>query len=86
MNTNKVRTVYIYYLFNFYFHRGGWSEGLNKGNEAKTGADVTASGPLYQMRPYPNPGAVLRANAEARKHSPPPKEIQPSRPKDKPSH
>lgn len=63
--------------------RGGWSEGLSKGNEAKTGADVTAAGPLYQMRPYPNPGAVLRANAEARKHSPPPKE---SRSKDKSSH
>lgn len=43
--------------------RGGWSDGLSKGNEAKTGADVTAAGPLYQMRPYPNPGAVLRANA-----------------------
>ncbi|XP_014241016.1 polyglutamine-binding protein 1 [Cimex lectularius] len=43
--------------------RGKWSDGLERGNEAKTGADVTASGPLYQMRPYPNPGAVLRANA-----------------------
>lgn len=66
--------------------RGGWSEGLSKGNEAKTGADVTAAGPLYQMRPYPNPGAVLRANAEARKHSPPPKESQSARPKEKSSH
>lgn len=45
--------------------RGGWSDGLSKGNEAKTGADVTAAGPLYQMRPYPNPGAVLRANAKS---------------------
>lgn len=43
--------------------RGKWSDGLDRGNEAKTGADVTASGPLYQMRPYPSPGAVLRANA-----------------------
>jgi polyglutamine-binding protein 1 len=43
--------------------RGRWSDGLEKGNEAKTGADVTAAGPLYQMRPYPSPGAVLRANA-----------------------
>uniref|UniRef100_A0A0A9YR75 Polyglutamine-binding protein 1 n=3 Tax=Lygus hesperus TaxID=30085 RepID=A0A0A9YR75_LYGHE len=50
--------------------RGKWSDGLEKGNEAKTGADVTASGPLYQMRPYPNPGAVLRANAS--KPPPPP--------------
>ncbi|XKL68704.1 hypothetical protein PGB90_006473 [Kerria lacca] len=45
--------------------RGGWSDGLNKGLEAKTGADTTATGPLYQMRPYPNPGAVLRANAKS---------------------
>ncbi|KAG7270557.1 hypothetical protein CRUP_025159 [Coryphaenoides rupestris] len=32
-------------------------------NEAKTGADTTAAGPLFQQRPYPSPGAVLRANA-----------------------
>lgn len=44
--------------------RGGWSDGLNRGVEAKTGADVTASGPLYQMRPYPSPGAILKANAK----------------------
>lgn len=43
--------------------RGTWSSGLPKRNEARTGADVTASGPLFQMRPYPSPGAVLRANA-----------------------
>ncbi|CAG0894634.1 unnamed protein product [Darwinula stevensoni] len=47
--------------------RGTWSTGLQRRNEAKTGADETASGPLYQMRPYPSPGAVLRANAEARR-------------------
>ena len=46
--------------------RGRWSDGLEKGNEAKTGADVTAAGPLYQMRPYPSPGAVLRANAASK--------------------
>ncbi|XP_064473348.1 polyglutamine-binding protein 1-like [Ornithodoros turicata] len=44
--------------------RGTWSTGLEKSNEAKTGADTTASGPLYQMRPYPSPGAVLRMNAQ----------------------
>ncbi|XP_033647163.1 polyglutamine-binding protein 1-like [Asterias rubens] len=43
--------------------RGNWSSGLPKTNEAKTGVDVTANGPLFQMRPYPSPGAVLRANA-----------------------
>ncbi|XP_063238086.1 polyglutamine-binding protein 1 [Bacillus rossius redtenbacheri] len=47
--------------------RGTWSTGLGKKNEAKTGADTTAAGPLYQMRPYPNPGAVLRANAKTGK-------------------
>jgi len=44
--------------------RGTWSSGLERKGEAKTGADTTASGPLYQMRPYPSPGAVLRANAD----------------------
>ncbi|KAJ4921319.1 hypothetical protein JOQ06_022683 [Pogonophryne albipinna] len=43
--------------------RGNWSTGLPKRNEAKTGADTTAAGPLFQQRPYPSPGAVLRANA-----------------------
>uniref|UniRef100_A0A3B4YV23 Polyglutamine-binding protein 1 n=1 Tax=Seriola lalandi dorsalis TaxID=1841481 RepID=A0A3B4YV23_SERLL len=43
--------------------RGTWSSGLPKRNEAKTGADTTAAGPLFQQRPYPSPGAVLRANA-----------------------
>lgn len=42
--------------------RGKWSDGLAKQNEAKTGADTTAAGPLYQMRPYPSPGAILRSN------------------------
>ncbi|XP_071817440.1 polyglutamine-binding protein 1-like [Apostichopus japonicus] len=45
--------------------RGTWSTGLPKTNEAKTGVDSTATGPLFQMRPYPSPGAVLRANAAA---------------------
>ncbi|BBH07011.1 WW domain-containing protein [Prunus dulcis] len=27
-------------------------------------ADTTATGPLFQQRPYPSPGAVLRKNAE----------------------
>lgn len=47
----------------FHLCRGTWSSGLPKHNEAKTGADTTASGPLFQQRPYPSPGAVLRANA-----------------------
>ncbi|XP_029574913.1 polyglutamine-binding protein 1 isoform X2 [Salmo trutta] len=46
---------------------GNWSTGLPKRNEAKTGADTTASGPLFQQRPYPSPGAVLRANAAHKK-------------------
>lgn len=51
----------------FYLHRGNWSTGLPKRNEAKTGADTTAAGPLFQQRPYPSPGAVLRANAANKK-------------------
>uniref|UniRef100_A0A8C5PEX0 Polyglutamine-binding protein 1 n=1 Tax=Leptobrachium leishanense TaxID=445787 RepID=A0A8C5PEX0_9ANUR len=51
--------------------RGSWSTGLPKRNEAKTGADTTAAGPLFQQRPYPSPGAVLRANAEASRAKPP---------------
>nr|CAG4635614.1 EOG090X0A6P [Artemia franciscana] len=39
--------------------RGDWSAGLAA--DVKTGVDSTASGPLYQMRPYPAPGAILRA-------------------------
>lgn len=54
----------MYYIILIYIlrHRGKWSDGLARHNEAKTGADTTASGPLYQMRPYPSPGAVLRSN------------------------
>uniref|UniRef100_A0A0M3HPA7 Polyglutamine-binding protein 1 n=2 Tax=Ascaris TaxID=6251 RepID=A0A0M3HPA7_ASCLU len=37
---------------------GTWSTGLHAHD--RTGADVTASGPLFQQRPYPAPGAVLR--------------------------
>ncbi|XP_076294873.1 poly-glutamine tract binding protein 1 [Lasioglossum baleicum] len=49
--------------------RGKWSDGLARHNEAKTGADTTASGPLYQMRPYPSPGAVLRSNRASKPES-----------------
>lgn len=48
--------------------RGKWTAGLD--THAKTGVDSTASGSLYQMRPYPAPGAILAANAK--KPSPPP--------------
>ncbi|CAG2241830.1 NPW38 [Mytilus edulis] len=44
--------------------RGSWSSGLDRGNEAKTGADTTASGPLFQQRPYPSP-ALLPTTAYA---------------------
>lgn len=46
--------------------RGTWTTGLPDQSTAKSGVDATASGPLFQQRPYPNPGAVLRANAAAR--------------------
>ncbi|XP_044735971.1 polyglutamine-binding protein 1 [Chrysoperla carnea] len=47
--------------------RGTWSSGLENHADAKTGVDTTASGPLYQMRPYPSPGSVLAANAKVKK-------------------
>ncbi|PIO70515.1 WW domain protein [Teladorsagia circumcincta] len=37
---------------------GKWSSGLHAHD--RTGADVTAGGPLFQQRPYPAPGAILR--------------------------
>lgn len=43
--------------------RGKWSAGLENEN-SKTGVDSTVSGTNFQMRPYPAPGAVLRANAQ----------------------
>lgn len=54
----------MYYIFNqlyLFTYRGSWSDGLTV--EAKSGVDTTASGPLFQMRPYPSPGAVLRASS-----------------------
>lgn len=44
--------------------RGTWSAGLETRSDAKTGADTTAAGPLFQMRPYPSPGTVLAANSK----------------------
>ncbi|CAD6191256.1 unnamed protein product [Caenorhabditis auriculariae] len=37
---------------------GKWSAGLYA--DKNTGVDTTASGPLFQQRPYPAPGAILR--------------------------
>jgi len=48
--------------------RGSWSDGMEVGgSSAKTGVDVTANGPLFQQRPYPSPGDVLRANKASQK-------------------
>lgn len=52
---------YIFYQLYLFTYRGSWSDGLTV--EAKSGVDTTASGPLFQMRPYPSPGAVLRASS-----------------------
>lgn len=46
--------------------RGSWASGLTD-ESTKTGVDSTASGQLFQMRPYPSPGAILRANASKKK-------------------
>lgn len=48
--------------------RGNWSAGLQQENK-KTGADTTASGALFQMRPYPSPSAVLQANKSSKSES-----------------
>ncbi|KAI1712146.1 WW domain-containing protein [Ditylenchus destructor] len=40
--------------------KGNWSSGLT--SDVKTGVDVTANGPLFQARPLPAPGAILRKN------------------------
>ncbi|UJR09002.1 hypothetical protein I4U23_013252 [Adineta vaga] len=47
--------------------RGTWATGLDLKGKAKTGADETATGELFQMRPYPSPGDILRMNAEGSK-------------------
>lgn len=47
--------------------RGGWTDGLDTRGKAKTGVDVTASGPLFQQRPYPSPGDIMRANQSLKK-------------------
>lgn len=46
--------------------RGTWSSGLIN-EDRQTGVDATVSGTLFQMRPYPSPGAVLKANKKANK-------------------
>uniref|UniRef100_A0A1B0GQN4 Polyglutamine tract-binding protein 1 n=1 Tax=Phlebotomus papatasi TaxID=29031 RepID=A0A1B0GQN4_PHLPP len=43
--------------------RGTWTSGLDH-EDKKSGVDTTASGSLYQMRPYPSPGAILRKKAQ----------------------
>ena len=42
--------------------RGSWSTGLEEGG-GKRGVDSTATGPIFQQRPYPSPGDIMRANA-----------------------
>lgn len=44
---------------------GDWKRGLKKLDDAKSGVDSTASGPLFQQRPYPSPGEVLKRNKQA---------------------
>ncbi|XP_065066662.1 polyglutamine-binding protein 1-like [Rhopilema esculentum] len=44
--------------------RGTWNSGLRDDRDVKTGVDTTANGPLFQQRPYPSPGEVLRRNRQ----------------------
>lgn len=60
----RVLCLSMYFLSNF---RGSWTDGLDMRGSAKTGVDVTASGPLFQQRPYPSPGDILRANQQLKK-------------------
>lgn len=46
--------------------QGTWSDGLENN---RTRADNTASGPLYQQRPYPAPGEVLAGNKQNKQKS-----------------
>ena len=43
--------------------RGTWATGLVDGTSNKGGVDSTATGPIFQQRPYPSPGDIMRANA-----------------------
>ena len=43
---------------------GSWSSGLREDADVKTGVDTTANGPLFQQRPYPSPGDILRRNRQ----------------------
>ncbi|KAK0394616.1 hypothetical protein QR680_000837 [Steinernema hermaphroditum] len=42
---------------------GGWGRGLETDRTSGSAADSTASGSLYQSRPLPTPGEVMRRNA-----------------------
>lgn len=50
-----------------FFLSGNWASGLDVRGKAKTGADETATGELFQMRPYPSPGDILRMNSDLSK-------------------
>ena len=67
----NVKISSVVYCINHHFSssRGKWSTGLEGHGEAKTGVDVTASGPLFQQRPYPSPGAILRMNKQVENDS-----------------
>ena len=57
--------------------KGKWNSGMKKSDDAKTGVDSTANGPLFQQRPYPSPGEVLSRNKKARREQ---RETGPHRP------
>eukprot|EP00116_Pleurobrachia_bachei_P009548 sb/3469810/ len=47
--------------------KGDWKRGLPKLGDAKTGVDSTATGPLFQQRPLPSPGDIMRMNQSNKK-------------------
>lgn len=57
----RVTGVQVHFFkYNIFFFIFRFFLGLT--SDVKTGVDVTANGPLFQARPLPAPGAILRKN------------------------
>ena len=77
LTLSVTKQTYVYYMCSSHYYYSQQKcyilfllscSGLPNQGEANTGVDVTANGLLFQMRPYPSPGAIMRAN----KGAPPP--------------
>ena len=63
-STDEIPTDKVFNIFVFVPLSGSWSSGLREDADVKTGVDTTANGPLFQQRPYPSPGDILRRNRQ----------------------